>query len=273
MARAPKIILLKFYRMASKRLLLNTILITFLLCIYSCQDNTSKVFIVFDQLKKKVNADELITFKELEIDSVGENLKGSFFDLNFFYKDSIQYIVLDKYLDSLNISSMNDIRELYLQFAFRSFLNSEDIDTSVLNTQVRRVIYLRKENWEKLSERYEIENLNIAKTNFKKYNVGDTVRVVLPIKTSFGSRSIYYTQGFPYSQKYDSAEDSLGIEGVLLMKRYEKLPNTKVDSSSFVFELRIIDLSEMEVEELLGNKLKVGDSFNFYLSKYGRYLD
>lgn len=256
-------------------------LITFIFTInYSCS-NTSKPIVPFlEALKIEINNDKkLIIFKEAPKDTEILYFINHFseaFDL-LYKNDSINYKNINDYMDSQSIINDQNIRAASLIFAFQKKLQNKDIDIKEIAKFTQN--YYKEIEEEELVEKdfHNQQTKKIIQANEEKWNIGDTLYIILPInKEESGYCSTYFNNyGYPYTLDYSLADDTLHLEGILLQKLYEDYayPYTGTpDSLESIFKLKITAMSDMGCL-ILGEKYVLGDEYKLPLQSYGRCIN
>lgn len=176
-------------------------------------------------------------------------------------------------LDSCDFDS-SKINE-FLLFAFQRHLKGDEINEEIL---LNEIVTLNKLSDTKKLQRIAEEKKileDIISTNDANFAIGDTLNIILQVKSyNDDYHSIFY-RGYPQSLDYSVADDTLKVKGILIEKHYHTdAPHIQKTPSllDLVFTLKILALNRANV--YYGDSfLAIGDEFSLYLEAYARLID
>jgi len=270
--------MLKFGFQVNKKLIImswnkiNLNLILVLLILLSCKgvqnDEKENLKLIFENLKKNTAESILNNYKMSKVDSC-ETIKMMSQKIDSVYQEIINKKKLYHFLDSILLTNSPLIKKMYLNVAFHTYLNGQDFTSQIAMEKLKEALNC---DWVKIDKANTIENSRITKENFQSNNVGDTLSLIFPVEDNYGRKSTFFYSGYPYSNDYSTADDSLCLKVLLTSKSYLKLPDLNFDSTYFIFKVRIIELSDTNIE-INSERYSIGDEFDFHLNFYGRGIN
>lgn len=241
---------------------------------FSC-NNKSPLIPFYQQLENRIEDKEVLKkIKKLPQDSLYAQYQFFKEEYREVYGISNNKIRINAYLDSENIDTSVNYRWNIILLGFRKYLNKQTINIEQIifeYIELSRQAKVRHDEQQKL---YDKEYYQIVQKANKKWMLGDTISVILPVKfDTDSSRYTYYKNGYPYSLDYSFSDDSFEMRGILLNKFYDdgtiNMDVNNIDSVNLVFKLKVIELSDT-ITKVDWKKLKIGDEFDLWLKLYGR---
>ena len=223
---------------------------------------------VFENWAKRGDQAKLDLFKSSPVDDSGKALQLIASVIDSIDKEISVSKKLNEQVDSI-FTWHRGTRKAHLGVAFHAYLNGDDIFSPEVMTKSRKIMQYYSYLEVKVDE---IENERIARKNYASINVGDSFLLILPVKNKYGHSKIFFTMGYPNSNKYSFADDSLSMRLVLVDKLYGKKTDLSIDSTCLSFKGQIIELNNPNVEGWDGEKFKIGKQFDFCLQNYGRII-
>ena len=244
---------------------------------YSCMENRSQLDIFFEDLENHIeDKNMVIAFKSTPFDSMGLVLpifRSEY--LKFLHELNENHKI--KYYRGLELDSPLPPLEYFIWLlAFQKHLQGESISLNAakkLRTQWEREYEAKSIQQDSL---YKIELEEIIMANIAKWQIGDTLSLLLPIKGDNQYKRIYFL-AYPESLRYSYVKDTLKVKGILQEKYYD--PNfssfKKIPINSpfnCIFRIKILELSS-DISYYSAKKLHIGDEFVLHLESYGRPIE
>jgi|GEM_PF-6870307 len=243
----------------------------------SCLNHSSPLDDFLDHLEERItNEEALRKYKHAPKDSL--ELYFKFFSKDFFEElgtpEHNQSIY--QYLNNNGIFPDTTYRTLLLIFAFHEKLNDKFINLEKIKEDILQTEEILNARINREEELYEKENLRIIQFNNSKWNVGDTMNFILPVKIqNDGKRTTYFAGSYPYTLDYSLADDTLKVRAILIDKEYNKevdrISNPQ-DLFKLVFKLKLLELSNVNTYNFT-EKYEVGDEYDLPLKYYGRPIE
>lgn len=242
----------------------------------SCETSSKPLNKFFNKFEEKIkNNIAFSKFKNAQKDSILFYSQNFTEEFNELYKDSSYSKNIDKFLSKFEKSHDLETAENILIFAFHSSLNNNNSNLNQVADYFFEKNKREKNRINKEQQLLDDENLKIIQANNHKWETGDTLSIILPVRLDelTSNKSSYYSYGYPLTLDYSQADDTLKIKGILLNKSYESYSGlTSSDSMDLVFKLKITELSNTDYK-ILGKKYEVGNELRIPLRDYGRPID
>lgn len=250
------------------------LILMFLILFFSCSKD-SRLPNFLKKLESNIG-------NEIVIEAIKQSNKDSLIFILPVFR--VEYLRLTQKLD--NKDKISDLiksnltepffasNEEILLFAFHRYLNQQKLDLEQIQVEIQQTRTAHKEKMKREKEFHEKELINLIKANNSKWNIGDTLSIILDIDS--GSNVISY-KPFPLTLDYSNAEDTLKIKGILIDKfnsqNLLKGNSQKLeDLMDLYFKLKVLELNREYVMQGL-NKVEIGSDFRLYLESYGRPIE
>ena len=135
------------------------------------------------------------------------------------YDDSSYQENIEDFLNSYGILEDYGTKGLFLLFAFHSNLNNQELNFETIMENIQKFKEARKNQKIEKGNAYYKENLEIVQSNNRRWNEGDTLDIMLPVRIRNNKRSAYHYI-YPQTLDYSSVDDTLHIKGILICLLY-----------------------------------------------------
>ena len=232
-----------------------------------CRDENQSFSKIINQLKSNISVDETSKLKNLHFEEVFQYIELDSIIYTFYYNN--QEVYFNEFFSSLGVEANDGYRVDFLMLA----LYYEVIDKKLeLKSMLKEVDEFYHEQWIKHDSEfilYDSISRKIMLINRSTIDLGDTIRIVLPVEKKRGQNKIFYYYGYPYSQTYKYANDSVQISGVVLGEHsYESQSN---DLLNYILDYKVIKIDNDSIFTGTGI-IKNGDVLELDLMSYGRLI-
>ncbi|MEZ4829599.1 MAG: hypothetical protein R3C61_25435 [Bacteroidia bacterium] len=244
-------------------------IVPLLIVLIACESNRkSQLNELFIGLEEGIAEEKLSNFKSSEIDSAGKIVGLVYEEVEKAFSYISPDSKLGVYLDS--VGSSQEVKVTYLAIAFHFYLNDKEIDIEKIKPVYYRMV---EYDWSMYLNKRLKENISIAKMNNFTFNIGDTIRIHLPIQEKFGEKStFYYGIGWPKSISDLDSVNSLGLTGIILGKDYGEMHPSGKDSADLIFQIKVLNVSKEDVL-ISGKNIRRSDTMDFHVTSYGQLID
>jgi hypothetical protein len=234
----------------------------------SCANNKTELERLFDEHMNLMGQEKVELFKSAKTDSSCRILDVLSSEINSIYREILNRNDLNKSLESIPLLKDSTNKKIYLTVSLHEYLKGGHLVSSEVEQEFKRVLHCYED---KIIMSNAIENERIARVNFETVFIGDTLSLVFPVDNNHGHPRTYFKGGYPYSNDYSQADDSLSLLVVLTDKfQGEKTGLSPINNSSLYFKVRIVATSNSNVEIRTGSM--TGNEFAFCLQFYGRVI-
>lgn len=236
-------------------------LILFVLSSMKCKNDVSEYEVFFKKLDSKLSSEQKRIFKKCQ--DISCIKKFAFFSDSSF-KEQFRNIPygIEKTFDSLKIV---DDEELVLLIAYHERINKREYSFNEIDNRIK--LFYKNAEIEDIAWKTDFYGklFRIAKTNFNKFNKGDTLSLTLPLSRDTDPPHVYFSTGYDKN----NFTDTLFIKGVLLGKK-ERI-DSLVWNNDIFFKLNVLFFSEPSYL-IFGDSLKIGDDITISLVDYARII-
>jgi hypothetical protein len=256
---------------------LRCVVICFLI-LFSCSNKKqSDLELFYEDYVHNINENKLQEFKSAKINSSGDVLNILEKEINDMYSQIIKTDNINNFIDSIlnkniQIRKYEEDKKLFIGLAFHYYLNDEEIGSKKFTTQMIEILNYKSNFRDSINE---IKNEEIATNNFSNISKSDSFNLIFPVEIKNGKKYTYFTEGYPYSLKYHSADDSVTMKVFLLDKYLGNYSDGTIDKNSLMFKVKVIQLSDTNVFDFVlasKNKFNIGGQFEFCVNDYGRII-
>lgn len=237
----------------------------------SCGNNSENILEShLENVTESIDHQKLDIVKATPYDST-----GVLFDLIYpEMKGEFEKIKSESTLDIItnyNYTQLSDKVQIhYLIICYNLYMHNnlythgKQVNINLMMDTVNRIYAYKSQIF--YTQKWEQEIL-VSTANDLKFNIGDTVNIVLPVQNN----STVYLGGIFASYKYTSDMDTLALGGVITHKEYMEINPEGKDSLMPVFDIKLLQMSK-DVE-IFGRKKSVGDTFSLDVFSYFRPIE
>ena len=238
----------------------------FIVILTGCDTKRIKINSFFDRLDSVTSKNEKVQIKMCK--DIGSLVK--FADKHKLFAKELDSLPLefDRFLsDSIKISE-SYYRKVALIMVYQKRLNNQKINFKEIKNKIDEYNKFNEEEYVRDYKKEIQVQLEIAKSNFDKFKVGDKLNLLFPLKKSGNFKEAYFNN-FYYEKKYD---DTLFLKCILMKKEVEKIDSFNFGHDEFSFSLKILEARNKDLS-MVDKKYRKGNTIPLSLYNYGRNID
>lgn len=230
---------------------------------FSCRNSVDIIFDeFFNQIDNKVPKKERYRLVEcIDIKCIDK----------FIYSDStsgFRKLSIPKYLiDTLKSMGVHRNKPLFLLVYYNRLKKGQEVTIDRVNNEILQYVAEQQ----RLLDEFIIEDHKkltaIAKQNYDKLNVNDTIRLKFPFEKKHDKYDAFYR--FPKEN-----EELVFIDFIVINKEYiPTIAENKFAMGEYRLALEVVKVSNSPLDFMLFHDLKKGDKVGLGINHYGRAID